>query len=289
MPLSCHFFSTDAGCAHPRIRLKPQAAALGTGSLPAMCCQLSQKPASVLSKPLPLLGSHKGKFRCSFSPYLPNPNPGLITESSCWVQHISSNLKNSLFQYKNPLAPPSGPVERHKKVEGPLDITCIPSKWDGTICNHGRVLGKGSIQNLLQAAFEGFGSWTEFVSLLIPPGNRNYDNYLCFFSPPSTFCPDGSISNRGILTTRNSISCHDKHFQWAFQIIFYAESCLLLFATEKAQEASSCPSQRLPKPYQSQHPCFAWDGTTPLGLSGTTTALCLPWPSQGTSHFTPSS
>lgn len=89
------FFSADAGCAHPGERLKPQAAALGTGPLPATCCQLSQKPASVLSKPkpLPLLGSSKGNFRGSFSPYLPNPNPGLPAESSCWVQHTSSFKK----------------------------------------------------------------------------------------------------------------------------------------------------------------------------------------------------
>lgn len=51
-------------------------------------------------------------------------------------------------------------------MEGHTDITCIPSKWDGAICNPGRVLGKGSIQNLPQAPFGGFSGWTGFVPLL---------------------------------------------------------------------------------------------------------------------------
>lgn len=60
------FSSTDTGCAHPRERLKPQAAALGTGPLPAMCCQLSHKPTSVLpeqTQTSPTVGVKYGKFQ----------------------------------------------------------------------------------------------------------------------------------------------------------------------------------------------------------------------------------
>lgn len=86
---------------------------------------------------------------------------------------------------------------------------------------------------------------------------------LWFFSPPSTFCPDGSISSRGISTTRSSISCHDKHFQRAFQLIFHAESCLFLFATEKGSGSILLAE---PLPSQFQHPCPAC-------------TLCLAWKS----------
>lgn len=84
------FFSADAGCAHPRERLKPQAAAaaLGTGPLPATCCQLSQKTC-ICAEQTQRKGSNKGNFRGSFPPCFPNPNPGLPTESSCLVRQTS--------------------------------------------------------------------------------------------------------------------------------------------------------------------------------------------------------